>query len=397
MYSKKIDFEVVGKGRKYFKIRYSPDHNEFQLVINELTRHFVVGQQVTGLLCEFEVKHSGYGKKTTATAVDPAEFAARAAANAELEKAAEIKRWRGYVEDKLPSGVIYQKGLDRLKELGFDTTVYADRIAGIREADRKIEVKRWSGYCEEAALDGRDYTKGLARLKELGAPEIAQRWRDKAAEVRQERSQAERQEKATEAKREADAGVISYQFCSPSWDGRDLTHLQIGDVYAEGDKFYTILTRSRRRVYEDGLSFGLADDEGEIVSGKARLATEEEAAPVIAAIAKAAARKAERQAISAERKALVAQIREQGDRPEHTVGDRLLDTVTIYGGGDWFEVTPEGIWYCLNNGSDGADWSQNNVKTWGAGAIGWRIDFDQAIADRINALVQRTDNYNEDK
>ena len=325
MHSKKISFEVVSKGRKYFKIRYSPNHSEFQLVINELTKDFVAGQQVEDLLCEFEVKYSGYGQKTTATAVDPADSAKRAAEAAEAEKAAEIRRWRGYVEDKLPLGVVYQKGLDTLKNLGFDTSIYAERIAAIREADRKLEVKRWSGYCEESALDGRDYSKGLAKLKELGAPEVAQKWRDKASEVRAERSQAEKVQAQVQAKKEADSGVVSFWFGSPAWRGADLTHLQVGDTYkAEDGQYYTVLTRSLQQVREDGLSFGLADDEGEILTGKARLATEAEAAPLVEAEQKAIARKTARKAIATERTALVELIKSAGESPEHTVGDRLL-------------------------------------------------------------------------
>lgn len=91
---------------------------------------------------------------------------------------------------------------------------------------------------------------------------------------------------------------------------------------------------------------------------------------------------------AAQRKAIAEHIQALGDRPEHMTGTRLLSTVDMLGGGDWFEISADGIWYCKNNGGDGDDWSANNVHTWRAGAIGHRIDFDQAIADQLRSLSE---------
>ena len=390
-YSKKISFEVIKKGRKYFQIRYSPEHNAFQLLINDLTRDFQVGQIVTDLLCEFETQFNSYtgGKKTTAIAVDSETFAKRAELHAEAERQSEIQRWRGYVDEKLTYGQIYQRGLNELRSLGFDISVYADQIAAAQEAERQSEIQRWSGYCEASAIEGRDYVKGLRRLTELGAPDVADQYRKQAAEVR-----AEKEQVAAEQKRENEheQGTVDYWFGSPAWtQAEELAHLNIGDIYKGRDgQYYKILTRSHRYIREDGLSFGLADDSGEIVEGKARFATEEESAPLIAAEQAARLQKENRAAAAKERKAISDQIKACGDRPQHHCGELLLSTVNLYGGGDWFEINESAIWYCKNNGHDGDDWSLNNVSTWGAGAIGWRIPYDEAIATRIRALIQST-------
>lgn len=66
-------------------------------------------------------------------------------------------------------------------------------------------------------------------------------------------------------------------------------------------------------------------------------------------------------------------------------GERLLDTQNIYGGGDWWVVQPDAIWYVQNNGTDGGDWDNNNVRTGGAGAIGWRLPYDPAIVEQLRA------------
>jgi hypothetical protein len=82
-------------------------------------------------------------------------------------------------------------------------------------------------------------------------------------------------------------------------------------------------------------------------------------------------------------------IRSTGEYPagDHLPeGDRMLDTQNIYGGGDWFVVGQKYIWYVQNNGMDGDNWSRNNVATGGAGGIGHRIEFDQAIADELRRL-----------
>ena len=90
------------------------------------------------------------------------------------------------------------------------------------------------------------------------------------------------------------------------------------------------------------------------------------------------------------RAALEKRIIEQGECPEgdHVpAGDVLADTSTIYGGGDWFVVGADWIWYCRNNGADGDDWSRNNVRTGGAGAIGWRVPYSAELAAEIERLA----------
>jgi hypothetical protein len=58
----------------------------------------------------------------------------------------------------------------------------------------------------------------------------------------------------------------------------------------------------------------------------------------------------------------------------------------IYGGGQWWVITDEYIWKIRNNGMDGDDWSRNNVRTGGAGAVGVRVVFDENVADMIRSV-----------
>lgn len=82
-------------------------------------------------------------------------------------------------------------------------------------------------------------------------------------------------------------------------------------------------------------------------------------------------------------------FRNDGEKPEGQIsldGDKLIDKHNAFGGGDWFVVTEDHIWYVENNGSDGADWSQNNIKTGGAGAIGYRMAYDENLVIQLRAF-----------
>jgi hypothetical protein len=151
-------------------------------------------------------------------------------------------------------------------------------------------------------------------------------------------------------------------------------------------EYVTVVSSSREYVREDGMSFGVGDESGYYYSARCREATGEEAAPVRERIAKAnrARRLTEIKNI----------IREAGERPdvEHsTEGKRYFDSQNIYGGGDWLVVGPEWIWYVRNNGMDGDNWAANNVRTGGAGAIGWRVPRTEELAEEIVALAAAMD------
>lgn len=84
-----------------------------------------------------------------------------------------------------------------------------------------------------------------------------------------------------------------------------------------------------------------------------------------------------------------AEMPEKVDFPE---GEELEDKkfpINIYGGGIWYIIQPETIWVVENNGSDGDDWSQNNVKTGGAGAIGWKCKKTPELENAVRAISKK--------
>ena len=44
------------------------------------------------------------------------------------------------------------------------------------------------------------------------------------------------------------------------------------------------------------------------------------------------------------------------------------------------------IWYVRNNGAEGDNWAANNVRTGGAGAMGWRISHSDDLREKLKHL-----------
>jgi hypothetical protein len=167
-----------------------------------------------------------------------------------------------------------------------------------------------------------------------------------------------------------------------------------GEVVASSERlraqgypeYLFVLSASSRYIREDGLSFGVGDESGRVYSATCREATAEEAAPLVAQLAALEARRAAKHRL----RELAQQVQAKGECPagDHVLeGERLFNNQTLYGGGDWWVVTSDAIWYVQNNGADGDDWSRNNVQTGGAGAIGWRVPRTAELEDELRALA----------
>lgn len=174
------------------------------------------------------------------------------------------------------------------------------------------------------------------------------------------------------------------------WKQGQIVHSSQRDIEQRGYPAYLCVLRTvARYVREDGMSFGVGDESGHLYTATCREATIEESAPLIAAERHVQTVKQAKVQLEE----LKRQVRDSGEKPVEKDqiligGERLFDTQSIYGGGDWFELTPEHVWYIRNNGSDGDDWSANNVRTGGAGAMGWRVPRTQQLAEVLNALRQ---------
>lgn len=152
-------------------------------------------------------------------------------------------------------------------------------------------------------------------------------------------------------------------------------------------EYVTVINSSAKRVYEDGMSFGVGDEEGYLYRATCHAATEE-----AANLKRAQHTAIQRKESAAKRLAEIEdKIARDGEHPDgdHSVdGEILRDNFTIYGGGSRLVIADEWIWYVQNNGMDGDNWAHNNVKTGGAGAIGHRILATDDMVKELRSLVK---------
>lgn len=155
-------------------------------------------------------------------------------------------------------------------------------------------------------------------------------------------------------------------------------------------RWYQVVSTRRQYLGEESMSFG-GDIDGYLYHADLRPLSAEEASEAEHAMMEKR-RQAARQRVRAH---LASLVQKNGTRPTgkqgHMLpwpkGEVLMDTRNIYGGGDAFVLGTTHVWYIRNNGADGDDWSQNNVSTGGAGAIGWRMKRTPTLARVLKRLA----------
>jgi hypothetical protein len=405
---KSITATITAKGRKYYKAKFPGKNWEFQVAINKASENFDVGSQVTFNAKEYK-EYSKYGTKTTYYPVEEEE------AKGANDKA-EIERWLGYVKDTAKhNGYLYKKGYDKLQELGIEKyPEYNEQLKNIiktlRIQNLQETADKYLGYIKKNLAEYW-YKKGEATVQDaidkLSAEGIdASAYVKRLEELREQYQQSlEDAEKTAEAKRQAEyrkklggyeGPVINVVYGSgyldePMYKDTVIRNPNKRLIGAKDEPDYLYVLYADSKYYpEEGMSFGVGDESGYVYSAITRPATEEEAAPLVAEDKM----KEEKRKAFEERKQVVDYIKKNGDNPGHKEGEMVevdgeeyathRGDLKLYGGGDWFIIDGnKWIWYIENNGSDGDNWSWNNVRTWGAGAIGWRIPYDKDIAEKI--------------
>jgi len=321
--------------------------------------------------------------------------AAAATAKAEKDRMAELRRWLGYVEDKAKEGYLYERGVAELRrhhvEQFPDLAARLDAAVGQAKAlHHENELHRWLGYVEEKAETGYVYGKGVSKLRALGVgecPDLKARL-DAAIRRAGEVNAANRKARADEM---AAAGQEQIFLWDRDRDGMDLP--RAGQVFRHRDRILKVLERSKGRYYgEDALSFGGTDDATWQFRLTVVIASDTEAAPVLE---REGARKRLAE-LRSELGRIFEDIQTGGESPgshdapvspEGTHVDDPFNPQNNYGGGRWFVLGDDWTWAVRNNGADGDAWALNNVRTGGAGAIGWRVPADLPTQQRISAIA----------
>lgn len=386
---KKVTYKILKIGRKWIEGIEPGKSYKNKIERNDATKNFKEGETYT-FNAEVKWEYSKYGTSVTVfPATDEVKEVNQTARNRQ-----EIIKWLGYIENSLKEGRLYQNGLDKVKSYGIQN--YPDlkaKLDSYIQEYQEMEKKK-----RETPSYGQSWTESYGgKFCHLCKKPI-----DKGQEVRYqylnglrnlthvncEVSNKEREEKIIK-KQEEDKKY--FHIGGGSGYGDEELHVgevikatqdQINRGYPE---FLYVVSSDKKYFKYDGLSFGVGDDSGYVYSAKCRPATEEEAKPIQEKIEKDKnVRKAKLRL-----EEIKNTIMKTGEYPKGNnfiEGQKILDTQDIYGGGDWFVITKDHIWYVKNNGMDGDDWSRNNVRTVGAGAIGWKIPIDEKLVSELNEL-----------
>jgi hypothetical protein len=381
---------VKAKGRKWWT-GVMGSVKTAQLLLDEVTEGIAPDSIVRFVVAEDLSVRSGYGtalkfRAAEVVSVEPAGPAReRAAARREAEK------WLGYAEADVTSGRARTRAvgeaMDRCRsvpELAERLDALVAEVQRVRAGEPQREAEKWLGYAEADAGGGQTRTNAIRRAlaTDVGVfPALADRVEAlRALVARNARENEAAQEKTTVLASAPPLGVVA------RWPGYGANRPLV---------VWTRVVGSHRIGESDPAKYGaiLLGHEGEVgVKVAWREATEAEVAEWEAAEEEKTARRKAEADRQKEIAALHREIRAAGQAPDgwnEPAGDVLLDTFTVYGGGERFVLDREGgwLWSIQNNGADGDNWAYNNVVTGGAGAIGWRVEARADLVEQLERLV----------
>jgi len=365
-------YKIVSVGRKWIKAQPEGSGYAVDLAITPETEKLKPGEKAT-MMVHSHTERSKYGAKTT---VYPASKESTEEASAK-KQSAETDRWLGYVLDAADKGYLYDKGLAKLKELGsLDNPEVKSRIEAAKAKINLSKIHQWLGYVKDAAGEGRVYDKGVRTLKNLGI--------DAYPELKAKMDLSVEQGLQAQKKKETERQTRISKRHMYALD--DSPPVGVPTKYRDGVVVFTSVGKTFRADEDTSSIGGPIGREGDKVAYfYYRDATPEEVKQYERSNEEKQNRAAKIDAIKTTVSNVRKQITTDGERPEkaNPEGEAVFDTMNIYGGGDKFVVGDKYIWYIRNNGADGDSWAGNNVRTGGAGAIGWRIPYDKKTAEDI--------------
>jgi hypothetical protein len=400
----KVTYKLVSKGRKWFSGITTKGHKAL-IEINNASLGFEVGQEYT-FDAKVQFESSKYGTSVHVFPVSEDQKKEVIQQQADSKTLSEINRWLGCVEEKAPSGYLYEKGIQTLRTLGvdaypelkirLDAAIQTAKEAAIRaeSSGKTSKAKRlvgeWLGYVAQNIKDGKGwYSKGagvvqdqIAILKNAG-----ENTDDYAAELERLKSELAKVDTGGfDGETIKISGGSGYGY--KGWTSGQITK----NPRKEGPEFLFVLTAKKQYVSEEGMSFGVGDEQGYIYSAVTRAATLEEAAPLIEREqAEQSVRKA-----SVRLQGIAKKIQAEGEYPkgETPTGDSIdlsSHDSKMYGGGERFVIGTEWIWHIRGNGGDGDDWNRNNIPGAIAARMPYSADLDKTIRESFGIMNGKFD------
>ena len=387
---KSVKYKIYKKGRKWLEGKEIDSNGKEKYYLNKIelnsaSSDFEVGETYT-FNADIQWEQTKYGSTVKVFPVSKSQLEIKS----NNDNKQEIEKWLEYIKNAVKEGYLYTKGVDRVYYLGIKK--YPELLDKLKTYEKEIQDLK------QKKLETPSYGKSWEASKDSGFCELCKKPILKNQEVRYQYLKGTKnlchvdcdksnKEREDIVKRKEDNKKY---FNVGGGSGYGYSEYKVGDVIKAKQEqinkgypeFLYVVSASKKYFSNDGLSFGVGDDEGYVYIAKCREATEEESKKL-------------REKIENDKKVRKAKLRveeieniivKKGEFPKgdfNLDGDKLFNTQNIYGGGKWFVIDKDYIWFVRNNGMDGDDWSKNNIKTGGAGALGWRIKYDEKIENEL--------------
>jgi hypothetical protein len=393
-------YKIMKKGRKWFEGVTTEKGYKAQIEINECSKDWAVGDVV-----EFEGKME---RKTSGGYTKVYVFPCSAEQKKEQDELAkqkkeqaEIEKWLGYVEEHSGS-YVYQNGVNTLRSMDLNDEQKARLNTAVKTGtinQLKNKTKDYIGYIKEKIGEGRWYSNGevtvndnIDKLEKLNIDVTG--YKAELKNLKDSFIEKKHQQEKVDAERYFNVQRLS------EYKGDEYS---IGEIVPFHDGKLGKVIKTRKYYEEDTMSFGYMVDGGWILCAKC-----DTAAVTDAEREEFFRKQAEQQAAEQHRKEqrkkkaelektvkeLFSYVRKNGTYPEkdenqnqvEVSGETIYDTFTIYGGGEKVIIDGERIWVLENNGGDGDNWSWNNIRTGGAGAIGHYMEMNEMCKQYIETI-----------
>jgi len=401
------NYTIESIGKKWVKAKPEGKDYTIDMELNSISQNYKAGEtvSVTGKLVYDSNK---YGTKSYLFPMGQDAIIKEKADESSGMERSKILQWLGYMQEAADKGYIYQNGRDTLTgklHIGKypDMVEKYNKIVDpvlnrkkefeqMKHSDKRIDLQVPYEKKDDAKQHGAKWDRDRRTWFYVGdkLPDELKKYTYEG-KVEQENVKTEENKKQGNFQISEGSGYGG----TPHTKGEVLWNKQNGtgkQYLADAPEFLYVLENSTSEYFrEDGLSFGVGDDSGSIYTTSVRTATEEESKELKSEIKKKQVKKLSLLVL----KAIEEEIKKTGTRPGGTnkvEGEVFHDTQNIYGGGEWFIVQPDKIWYIQNNGMDGDNWANNNIATGGAGAIGWWVPYTDNIADKIKNPDKYIDN-----
>ncbi|MDY6037479.1 MAG: hypothetical protein SPI74_00545 [Eubacterium sp.] len=372
----KYKFTVEKHARKWSQIivHYNSGKDGKAKVLKETVADIPAGETVIrdGKL---NVQRNAYGTTVELIILSSEEVINEKAA----EKEAFINRWWGYFLDSYKEGRFYERAVKELHKIDFH-----DKDEEIQEMKRTLFVNKWWGYFLNNYNEGRFYNRAVEELHKID-------FHDKDKEIEKCREEIEniRLKRESQYKKFAFAAANGF-YGKPSK----------GELFVENNTPYEVISSYYHK--DDGWSFGVMSEEWYSVKAKDISDTEYGRKYLEKYLENRKWNELKSSAMTQKNiayKSLVNEIMNNGERYagenislNKIKGNDIINTVDIYGGGYIIRVSDDKVWYIVENGMDGDDWSLNNISTGGAGAYGFFAEYDK-VKGKIEDYIKSKEEY----